>query len=165
MAERRRIPAVLDDDHAAFIQGGVSVVAATRNSDLVPDAVRGCGCRVSRDRRSVTVLIESLRIGSVIADIEANGMIAVVFSQPSTHRTIQLKGTDARVVSVSPRDRTLAQRHLAAWIDELTAIGYRPEFARAVHGDVPDAMVALVFTPTAAFQQTPGPGAGDRLRS
>jgi hypothetical protein len=101
----------------------------------------------------------------VIADIEANGMIAVVFSQPSTHRTIQLKGTDARVARVSPRDRDLVERHRAAWVDELTAIGYRPEFARAVHGDTPDAMVALVFTPTAAFQQTPGPGAGDKLRS
>jgi hypothetical protein len=165
MAERRRNPAVLDEDHAAFIQSGVSVVVATRNADLVPDAVRGCGCRVSRDRRSVTVLVESLRIDSVIADIEANGMIAVVFSQPSTHRTIQLKGTDARAVRVSPRDRALVDRHLAAWIDELTAIGYGPEFARAVHGNVPDAMVALVFTPTAAFQQTPGPGAGERLRS
>ena len=66
---------------------------------------------------------------------------------------------------VSPRDRDLVARHLTAWVDELTAIGYRPEFARAVHGEVPDAMVALVFTPTAAFQQTPGPGAGDRLRS
>ena len=165
MAERRRTPPVLDEDHAAFIQSGVSVVVATRNAALVPDAVRGCGCRVSRDRRSVTVLVESLRIGSVVADIEANGMIAVVFSQPSTHRTIQLKGTDARVVRVSPRDRDLAERHLTAWVDELTAIGYRPEFARAVHGDAPDAMVALVFTPTAAFQQTPGPGAGDRLRS
>ncbi len=165
MAERRRTPPVLDEDHAAFIQSGVSVVVATRNADLVPDAVRGCGCRVSRDRRSVTVLVESLRIGSVVADIEANGMIAVVFSQPSTHRTIQLKGTDARVVRVSPRDRDLVEQHLTAWVDELTAIGYRPEFARAVHGDAPDAMVALVFTPTAAFQQTPGPGAGDRLRS
>jgi hypothetical protein len=165
MAERRRTPPVLDEDHAAFIQSGVSVVVATRNAALVPDAVRGCGCRVSRDRRSVTVLVESLRIGSVVADIEANGMIAVVFSQPSTHRTIQLKGTDARVVRVSPRDRDLVEQHLTAWVDELTAIGYRPEFARAVHGDAPDAMVALVFTPTAAFQQTPGPGAGDRLRS
>ena len=165
MAERRRPPPVLDEDHAAFIQSGVSVVVATRNADLVPDAVRGCGCRVSRDRRSVTVLVESLRIGSVVADIEANGMIAVVFSQPSTHRTIQLKGTDARVARVSPRDRDLVERHLTAWVDELAAIGYRPEFARAVHGDAPDAMVALVFTPTAAFQQTPGPGAGDRLRS
>ena len=165
MAERRRPPPVLDEDHAAFIQSGVSVVVATRNAALVPDAVRGCGCRVSRDRRSVTVLVESLRIGSVIADIEVNGLIAVVFSQPSTHRTIQLKGTDARVVRVSPRDRDLVEQHLTAWVDELTAIGYRPEFARAVHGEVPDAMVALVFTPTAAFQQTPGPGAGDRLRS
>lgn len=165
MAERRRTPPVLDEDHAAFIQSGVSVVVATRNADLVPDAVRGCGCRVSRDRRSVTVLVESLRIGSVVADIEANGLIAVVFSQPSTHRTIQLKGTDARVVRVSPRDRDLVEQHLTAWVDELTAIGYRPEFARAVHGDAPDAMVALVFTPSSAFQQTPGPGAGDRLRS
>ncbi len=165
MAQRRRTPPVLDEDHAAFIQGGVSVVVATRNADLVPDAARGCGCRVSRDRRSVTVLVESQRIGSVIADIAANGMIAVVFSKPSTHRTIQLKGTDARVTRVLPRDRALVERHLAAWVDELTAIGYRPEFARALHGDVPDAMVALVFTPTAAFQQTPGPGAGEKLRS
>jgi len=165
MAERRRDPAILDEDHAAFIQGGVSVVVATRNADLVPDAVRGCGCRVSRDRRSVTVLVEPGRAGSVIGDIEANGMIAVVFSQPSTHRTIQLKGTDARVTRVLPRDRGLVERHLAAWVDELTAIGYRREFARAVHGEVPDAMVALVFTPTAAFQQTPGPGAGERLQS
>ena len=165
MAERRLTPPVLDEDHAAFIQSGVSVIVATRNAELVPDAVRGCGCRVSRDRRSVTVLVESLRTGSVIADIEANGMIAVVFSQPSTNRTIQLKGTDARVARVSPRDRDLVERHLAAWVDELTAIGYRPEFARAVHGGAPEAMVALVFTPTAAFQQTPGPGAGDRLRS
>ena len=165
MAERRRTFPVLDEDHAAFIQGGVSVVVATRNAALVPDAVRGCGCRVSRDRRSVTVLVESLRIGSVVADIEANGLIAVVFSQPSTHRTIQLKGTDARVARVSPRDRDLVAQHLTAWVDELTAIGYRPEFAHAVHGGAPDAMIALVFTPTAAFQQTPGPGAGDRLRS
>jgi hypothetical protein len=165
MTERRRDPAVLDEDHAAFIQGGVSVVVATRDADFVPDVVRGCGCRVSRDRRSVTVLVESRRIGALVANIEANGMIAVVFSQPSTHRTIQLKGTDARAVRVSPRDSTLVENHLAAWIDELTAIDYRPEFARAVHGDVPDAMVALAFTPTAAFQQTPGPGAGDRLRS
>ena len=51
MAERRRTPPVLDEDHAAFIQGGVSVVVASRNADLVPDVVRGCGCRVSRDRR------------------------------------------------------------------------------------------------------------------
>jgi hypothetical protein len=160
----QRSPAVLDEAHATFIEGGVSVVVATRNQELVPDVVRGCGCRVSRDRRRVTVLVEPARAGSLLADIEATGMIAVVFSQPSTHRTIQLKGTDARLVRVSAADRAIAARHLDAWVDELTRIGYRAEFARAVRGQAEHGMVAIAFTPTAAFQQTPGPGAGERLR-
>ncbi len=59
----------LDADHAAFIQGAVSVVVSSRNSQHVPDVVRGCGCRVSRDRRRVTVLVEAARSGSVLEDI------------------------------------------------------------------------------------------------
>jgi hypothetical protein len=163
MGNRPRNPPLLDEQHAAFIQGGVSVIVATRNTELVPDAVRGCGCRVSKDRRSVTVLIDPGRAGSVIEDIGSNRMIAVVFSQPSTHRTIQLKGTDARLVRISPGDRALAVKHLAAWVEDLCSVGYRPEFARVLHGEAPRAMVAVAFTPTSAFQQTPGPGAGERL--
>ena len=37
--------------------GGVSVIVATRNGECVADVVRGCGCRVSRDRRRITVLV------------------------------------------------------------------------------------------------------------
>ncbi len=129
MGNRQRSPALLDEDHAAFIQGGVSVIVATRNAELVADAVRGCGCRVSKDRRQRHGTPRSRPDGLVIADIESNGMIAVVFSQPSTHRTIQLKGTDARVVRISPGDRALAARHLAAWVADLCSVGYQPEFA------------------------------------
>ena len=153
---------LLDAEHADFIQGGVSVVVATRNSDSVPDVVRGCGCRVSKDRRRVTVLVEPARAGSVLDNVAANGMIAVVFSRPSTHRTIQLKGTDARLARVTAADRAVAARHLDAWVEELTAMGYRPDFARAVRGQA-DGMAAITFTPSSAFQQTPGPGAGERL--
>jgi hypothetical protein len=161
----RRAPSarLLDEEHAVFIQGGVSVVVATRDADSVPDAVRGCGCRVSKDRRRVTVLIEPQQAGSALANIAANGRVAVVFSQPSTHRTIQLKGTDAKPVRVTRADRELAARHNEAWVRDLTSIGYREEFARAVHGHVQPGMVAISFTPTAAFQQTPGPAAGERL--
>ena len=74
----------LEADQAAFIQGPMSVIVASRNAELVADAVRGCGCRVSRDRRQVTVLVESDRASSLLEDVAANGMIAVVFSQPST---------------------------------------------------------------------------------
>lgn len=153
----------LDADHATFIQGGVSVVVSTRNAHLVPDAVRGCGCRVSRDRRRVTVLVETARCGSVLDDVAANGMIAVVFSQPSTHRTIQLKGSDARVVKATGADRAVADRHLQTWADDMLSIGYAGEFSRAVHGVAGPGLTAITFTPTSAFQQTPGPAAGQRL--
>ena len=152
----------LDADHAAFIQGGVSVVVATRDADCVPDVVRGCGCRVSRDRHRVTVLVEPSRAGTLLDDIAANGMIAVVFSQPSTHRTIQLKGSDARIVKLTAADRAIAARHLRDWSEELCRIGYTPEFANAVRGTAPR-LAAIAFTPSAAFQQTPGPGAGKSL--
>jgi hypothetical protein len=152
----------LDADHAAFIQGGVSVVVATRNAERVADVVRGCGCRVARDRRRVTVLIEPSRAGTLLDDIASNGMIAVVFSQPSNHRTIQLKGSDARIVKVTAADRAIAARHLRDWTEELCRIGYTPEFAGAVRGIAPT-LAAITFTPTAAFQQTPGPGAGQPL--
>ena len=153
----------LDAEHAAFIQGAVSVVVSSRNSQHVPDVVRGCGCRISRDRRRVTVLVEAARAGSVLDDIAANGLIAVVFSQPSTHRTIQLKGSDARVARVTGADRVIAQRHLLAWVQDLQLIGYAADFARAVRGEAPD-LVAVAFTLASAFLQTPGPAAGTRLR-
>jgi hypothetical protein len=155
-------PPALDVEHATFIQGSVSVIVASRNAQLVADVVRGCGCRVSRDRRQVTVLVEPSRAGTLLEDIAVNGRIAAVFSQPSTHRTIQLKGSDACVVRVTPTDRAVAARHLASWKHELGSIGYTPELAAAVRGAA-EHVAAIRFTPSAAFQQTPGPGAGQRL--
>jgi hypothetical protein len=163
MGEASSMPAVLDEEHAAFIQQGVSIIVCSRTSGNVTDVARGCGCRVSGDRRQVVVLVERSRTSSMLEDFQANGMIAVVFSQPSTHRTIQLKGTDAHAARLAPADRTLLQRHADAWAEDLAKIGYTAEFARALHGEPRDDLVAIGFTPTAAFLQTPGPQAGKRL--
>lgn len=148
--------------HAAFIQGPVSVVVSARDGNLVPDVLRGCGCRVSRDGRRVTVLVEPSRAGTVLDDIRANGMIAVVFSQPSTHRTLQVKGSDARVAAAGAEDLAAAQVHLASWVEDMQRIGYSVPFARAVRGE-PTEIVAVTFTPLAVFEQTPGPAAGRQL--
>ena len=153
----------LDPDHASFMQGGVSIVVSARSAGLVPDVVRACGCRVASDRRRVTVLLDSTRAGSVLEHIAANGQVAVVFSQPSTHRTIQLKGSDARRVRITGADRSLAAQHLQAWSDDMQSFGYPADFSRAVHGDAWDRLAAITFTPVAAYEQTPGPGAGQAL--
>jgi hypothetical protein len=154
---------LLNAEVAAFIQGGVSVVVAGRNAELIPDVVRGCGCHVSRDRRRVTVLVESGRAEGLLADVRATGQVAVVFSQPSTHRTIQLKGDDAAVVPVTAMQRRIIDRHLLAWVNELVAAGFRAEFAEAVRGRPARDVAAIGFTPTAAYEQTPGPAAGRKL--
>jgi len=161
----RAAAAALEAAHAEFIQGGVSVIVATRDAGLVADAVRACGCRVSRDRRRVTVLVEQARAGAVVADVVANGRIAVVFSQPSTHLTIQLKGEDASVVKPKASDRALVAAHREQWVRELCGLGYARRFAEALWGRLPRALVAITFTPSAAFQQTPGPAAGQPLGS
>jgi len=154
----------LGAEQTAFLQGPVSVIVASRNAELVADAVRGCGCRVSRDRRQVTVLIEPGQSSMLLDDIAANGMIAVVLSQPSTHKTIQLKGTDARIVPVTAADRAAAQQHLHDWSEDLGRIGYGAAFSAALHGGT-GPLAAIRFTPTAAFQQTPGPDAGQPIRA
>lgn len=165
MAREDATKPVLDAEHAAFIQGSVSVIVAARDAELVADVVRGCGCRVSADRRRVTVLVDAGRADAVLRGIGANGMIAVVFTQPSTHRTIQLKGTDARLAKVTAADRRVVARNVEDWVVELTSIGYRPEFARVIHGGDTARLAAITFTPANAFQQTPGPRAGERLHS
>lgn len=152
----------LAPEHAAFIQGGVSVVVSARNERMIADVLRGCGCRVSRDRRKVTVVVEPARSGSVLEDVAANGMVAVVFSQPSTHRTLQLKGTDATVARGTAADQRTAQRHLEAWADDMRRIGYEPGFVRTVRGEGAE-LASITFTIAAAFEQTPGASAGQRL--
>ena len=160
---RSRQPSPLDAALADFIQGGVSVVIASSNAGLEPDVVRGCGCRVSRDLRRVTVLYDRARGERVLEDFAANGRIAVVYTQPSTHRTIQLKGTDASMVRAAASDPGLARDHREKWIRDLCQLGYTREFSAAVWGPLPETLAAIVFTPTSAFQQTPGANAGQPL--
>ena len=158
-----RQPSPLDAALAGFIQGGVSVVIASSDAGLQPDVVRGCGCRVSRDLRRVTVLYDRSRSDRILENFAANGRIAVVFTQPSTHRTIQLKGTDASMVRTATSDRSLAQDHREKWIQELCQLGYTREYSAAVWGPLPASLAAIAFTATSAYQQTPGPAAGQPL--
>jgi hypothetical protein len=158
---KQRAP--LDAELAGFIQGGVSVVIASSNDGLEPDVVRGCGCRVSRNLRRVTVFYDKARGEGVLDNIAANGRIAVVFTQPSTHRTIQLKGSDAGTLRTATSDLALASEHRQKWIHELCLLGYPAEISAAIWGPLPRTLVAIAFTPTSAFQQTPGPDAGRPL--
>jgi len=154
---------LLDDAHAAFIQSGVSIVAASRDGGNVPTLARAIACRVSPDRQRVTVFVSRSQCGALLADVRASRVLAVVFSQPSTHRTIQLKSDDAAEVALGAGDTERMVEHTNRVIADLRRLGYGDTLLRASFGYATDDVAAIVFTPSAAFTQTPGPGAGGRL--
>jgi len=154
---------LLDEEHADFIQRRVSISVASCSRECVPTLARGYGCRVAPDRRSVTVFLALPQSEPLLADLRAGGAIAVVFSRPTTHQTIQLKGTQARVVPLEDGDRALMRAYGQSFSGEVRAIGYRDPFASAIVSLVEEEAVGITFTPTAAFVQTPGPTAGQPL--
>lgn len=155
---------MLTDDHAAFIQDGrISITAASRDARRLPSVVRAAGCRLDTDRRRLTLLLPTRQAAQVLADIDATGAIAVVFSEPSTHRTLQFKGSDARRGELQADDAARVAAHQAAFVDEIVPLGYTRELARTIH-DVPaDELSAVTFSVDAVFEQTPGPRAGARV--
>ena len=93
---------------AELITGRVSIIVASRDARLRPHLMRAVGCRLSHDRRRVTVLLPESGGREVLEDLRDNHQIAVVFSRPSSNLTVQLKGNDATVTPSGPEDKALA---------------------------------------------------------
>jgi len=155
----------LDPEHATFIQGRVSIIAASRDTHNEPNLSRAVGCRVAPDRRSVTLFLFAAQSGALLANLRANGTIAVVFSEPSTHRTLQLKGRDANVAPMEITDAQILVAYREGFAEELAGMGYQEVFARTLLGCATGDVVAVSFTVAEAFVQTPGPKAGTPLQA
>jgi hypothetical protein len=163
------VPAVptvsLDAGQIAFMQGGISISVGSCGRDGMPQLVRALGCRIAGDGSSVTVFVPESRSQAVQRDVFANGAIAVVFTQPSTHRTMQLKSREGRVTAPTAADLALVEAYREAFLAELLPMGFTEPMVRAFLACPPGELVGLTFRPTAAFTQTPGPNAGKPLEA
>jgi hypothetical protein len=153
----------LDAANAEFIRCGVMVSVASRDTGHVASLSRALGCRVAPDRRRMTAFLPASQCETLLRDLRETGTIAVVFTQPSTHRTIQLKGTDATLGPLEPGDTALIDANIDALVKDVAPLGYSEIFVRTLLAYEPEDLVEVTFTPTSAFAQTPGPQAGKRL--
>lgn len=154
---------VLDTEQAAFVQGGVSILVAGRDPANLPRLARAFGCRVSEDRRTAAVLLARYQSAGLLAAIRANRAIAVVYTLPSTHRSLQLKGDDATIGPIVAGDVDRARACADAFVADIVPLGYDEALCRALLWLDPSELVAVSFTPSVAFDQTPGPRAGERI--
>jgi Pyridoxamine 5'-phosphate oxidase len=156
------LPSPIGPEQAALIARPVSIIVGSRDAQLRPHVMRAVGCRLSDDRRRVTLLMPAHSGGAVLDDLRANGQVAVVFSEPTTHRTLQVKGEDAVVTPCGADDAALAERTLQGFTDEIGQLGFTAEVAHTILAHEHD-LLAVHFSVASAFEQTPGPAAGEPL--
>ena len=127
----------------------------TKASEQLADAAKG-------QDLSLPVSVDAPH-DQLLQDLASCGRIAVVFSSPSTHRSVQVKGTGINGRAATADDLPLLMRYRQAMEYEICSIGYRVEFLHAMLAFELEDLVAISFTPAEAFDQTPGPKAGSQI--
>lgn len=151
---------LLDPEHAQFVGAGRSITLAAAGADRVPMVAKAVAAWVAADRTQVAVVVMRGKAARVLETLAPGAAVAAAFSEPSTHRTIQLKG---RVVAVEalPADRVPSiEASMDALTRDLGSIGFSAAYARTLLAFRPDEALAVRFAIDAAFLQTPGPQAG-----
>lgn len=144
----------------AMMARGVSVIVGSRDARLRPSIMRAVGSRVDEGGQSITVFLARRQSRQLLQDLAATGQLAVVFSEPSTHRSVQLKATRVETRAAGEGDLPVLQAYLRSMEGELAQIGFEAAVARALLAHRLEDVVAVRFVPEQAFEQTPGPRAG-----
>jgi hypothetical protein len=150
----------IPEDIVESLEGGVSILIGTRDAENRPDVARAVGASVARDRAAVTIYLHETWGARALANLRANGKIAVGFSRPLDNFAIQLKGTCSRFIPPGEGDRSIVDRYHATYGEQLYMVGFpRSITKRFVFWPA----VGVTFSVRDMFVQTPGPGAGRRL--
>jgi hypothetical protein len=156
---------VLDAEHVAFVTGdAISSAVAARDATQQPSLAKGLAVRVRADRRVVELFVDAERAAHLLQDVRAGSPVALVCSEPMSHRTIQIKGPRADIEALAPGDDQFVATKVDALVAHIVPLGYPSAVLRAYFAFTPATLTKLVFVVSAAFVQTPGPGAGAPLK-
>lgn len=164
MSAMQEIAPLIDEEHAAFMEGRISLTVGSCGADKRPSVARAAGCRVAPDRKRVRITLSGTQAAAVLAHVRETGRIAAVFSSPPTHRTVQLKGKDAVVEPGTPDDAATVARYRDNFVEVLDPLGFEATMIRTLLAFPDSDIVAVSFTPDEAYSQTPGPNAGSPLK-
>jgi hypothetical protein len=156
-------PIHLGPDYVRFMTGGVSINTGSGGSDGLPSQCRAFGCRVDAEGGRITVFLAAPQAADLLRDVARSQAVAVVFSDPPTHRTMQFKGWDAQVEPLVEGDLARVSAYRTAFVQCLLPLGFTESTVRAFLDCPDEQLVAVTFTPEAAFNQTPGAQAGTPL--
>jgi hypothetical protein len=148
-------------DVADLLRLGVAVVLATRDAALRPQIGRAWGPLVSDGGHTLTLCVEARAGSRVRENLDSLTEAAVNATQPSTYRSVQMKGQVTAVTEPIAEQVAAAKEHFAAFAADASEVGIPPRMApRFFH---PQVLVAVTLAVHEAYDQTPGPAAGGTL--
>jgi hypothetical protein len=150
----------LHKDQIGFMESGVSIRAASRDTKNRPVVGHAGGCRVAADGGRVTLFLSRVKYPLLLDAIRRSGVVAASFIEPSTNKSIQVKGGAAELTEPEKGDPERLAAYLDLFVADLQRINVPAALGRAVLAIPPADLAAITFTPSIAFIQTPGPKAG-----
>jgi hypothetical protein len=150
----------IDDSLKEFIESGVATLVGTGDSAGRPHIAYGWAPRVVAQEGVVQVFIDAARAESTIANLQQNGRIAVTMAHPVSVRSVQLKGTFKEAGDAQEGDDEYVKQRREDFVTSTSLIGDPPDVIRAMWLDD---VVGITFAVEHAFDQTPGPNAGQPL--
>jgi hypothetical protein len=151
----------LPPDWAAHLQSGVSHRLGSSHADGQPEICRGLAAQALPDGR-VEVLLAAHIGDRLLAAVQSSGRVAYVAARPGSHITLHIKGQDAEVFAATPAHAPLFERSRERFIAQVQPYGFTREAIMAIWYDLEmDSLAGVRFTPCGAWDQTPGPGAGN----
>ena len=151
----------LTDDMIQLLSAGVAhQVGACTNAGR-PVVCRGLAAQHEAGR--LLVILSSESGFEVLDAIRQNGNIALNVTLPANFRSMSFVGNDAVVRGSGAAWRPLVDTRHAAFREQLKPYGFPPDYTNAWYSAPDEQLVAIRFTPMVARNQTPGPGAGNKV--
>jgi hypothetical protein len=153
--------ALIDAELAAFMEGPVMIVAATRDAAFRPTVARFSGLTAPDAQDRFYGFVSSSLWPQAMANMQPGWPVALTFASPADYRAFQIKGTVLSSAPVTAAQRVLAERYVENANSTLRRLGSSPR--QIASWLTLEDLYAVQMAATAAFRQTPGPGAGQAL--
>lgn len=147
-------------DHFA---SGVSHRIGSVNAAGRPAISRGLAAQCDPQGR-VTVFATRSTSAAVLDAVAETGWVSLVMAMPQSHRTLHLKGRDGRVEAVGREFDALIAARRDAFVAQIEPYGFTHEQVSESWYDFRAGdLHAIHFPILGAWDQTPGPGAGNPI--
>jgi hypothetical protein len=152
----------LPEQMIQHVHGLSFMYLGTRSDKLIPFVNRVLGAIVEKDQESITVYMLESQSHRTLENLKHNGKCALFITEPVSHESYQFKGDFISARPCNENDEAIQGIYFQKVANYLSQLGV-PE--AVLYNFVSGPMIAVTFRVEEVYDQTPKPGAGQKIIS